>query len=86
MRCDVFDLRRINSMQLALGSVFVGWHYANPSETEVLITYRQPQPKPTITFNTHDLLDDILGLFIRGRVSRQEADNMVMAVEKGGAA
>lgn len=48
VRCDVFDLRRINSMQLALGSVFVGWHYANPSETEVLITYRQPQNGSTM--------------------------------------
>jgi hypothetical protein len=81
VRCDAFDLQHVNAMQIAQGSTFVGWQYANQEKTEVEVVYQQPLLHNPISFNVHNLIDDLLSLFLRGVYTREEADRILTVIE-----
>lgn len=85
VRCDAFDLQHVNAMQIAQGSTFLGWQYANREETEVEVVYQQPLLHNAISINIHNLVDDLLDLFLLGRYSRTDARRVLTTIEKGGA-
>ena len=86
---DVFDLRRVNEQQLALGSQPLGWRYANRDETLVTVRYAaaEPKTKAPFAFTQGELVDELVELFVAGRYSRTEACQILAALkgEEGGA-
>lgn len=82
--CDVFDLAKTKAWYASRGYQPTGeWHYANRQETIVRVHFARPM---VINFSIHDLLDDLLTLFLTGRYSRQDALRVLTTIEKGGAA
>lgn len=81
VRCDAFDLPDVNAMQIAQGSTFFAWHYANQAETEVEVVYQHPLLHNSVSLNIHDLIDDLLSLFLRGSYTREEADRILNVIE-----
>ena len=82
--CDVFDIRRVVADYATRGYRPTGrWQYANAAETIVRVEFARPV---TISFSVHDLVDDLLDLFLRGRYSRTDALRVLTTIEKGGAA
>ena len=86
---DVFDLRRVNEQQLALGSQPLGWRYANGDETLVTVRYAaaEPKAKAPFAFTQGELVDELMELFVAGRWSRRETMEALKALkgEEGGA-
>lgn len=81
--CDVFDIRKTREWYASRGYQPTGnWQYANRQQTIVRVEFILPA---TITFDLHDLLDDLLELFVSGRYSRQDALRCLTAIKKGGA-
>lgn len=82
--CDVFDIAKTKAWYAQRGYQPTGeWHYANRQETIVRVHFARPM---VINFSIHDLLDDLLTLFLTGRYSRQDALRVLTTIEKGGAA
>jgi len=82
--CDVFDIAKTKAWYAQRGYQPTGeWHYANRQETIIRVHFARPM---VINFSIHDLLDDLLGLFMSGRYSRQDALRCITAIKKGGAA
>lgn len=81
--CDVFDLAKTKAWYASRGYQPTGqWQYANRQQTIVRVLFARPM---VINFSIHDLLDDLLDLFISGRYSRQDALRCLTAIKKGGA-
>lgn len=82
--CDVFDLAKTKAWYAQRGYQPTGeWHYANRQETIVRVHFARPT---VINFSIHDLVDDLLDLFLRGRYSRTDAIRVLSTLQKGGAA
>lgn len=82
--CDVFDLAKTKAWYAQRGYQPTGeWHYANRQETIVRVHFARPV---VINFSIHDLVDDLLDLFLRGRYSRTDAIRVLSTLQKGGAA
>ena len=83
--CDVFDIRKTKEWYASRGYQPTGnWQYANRQQTIVRVEFALPA---TLTFSIHDLLDDLVELFISGRYSRHDAINVlsVLKAQEGGA-
>lgn len=83
--CDVFDIRKVKEWYAARGYQPTGnWQYANREETIVRVEFALPA---TLTFDLHDLIDDLAELLIRGRYSRRETVTIlnVLQAQEGGA-
>ena len=82
--CDVFDLAKTKAWYASRGYQPTGqWQYANRQQTIVRVHFARPM---VINFSIHDLLDDLLGLFMSGRYSRRDAIRCLTAIKEGGAA
>lgn len=82
--CDVFDLAKTKAWYASRGYQPTGqWQYANRQQTIVRVTFARPL---RLAFDIHDLLDDLLTLFLTGRYSRQDALRCLTAIKEGGAA
>lgn len=82
--CDVFDLAKTKAWYAQRGYQPTGeWHYANRQQTIIRVHFARPM---VINFSIHDLVDDLLDLFLRGRYSRTDALRVLTTIEKGGAA
>ena len=80
--CDVFDLAKTKAWYAQRGYQPTGnWQYANAAETIVRVEFARPA---TLSFSVHDLLDDLLDLFLRGRYSRTDALRVLSTLQKGG--
>lgn len=82
--CDVFDLAKTKAWYAQRGYQPTGeWHYANRQETIIRVHFARPM---VINFSIHDLVDDLLDLFIRGRITRRAAIQTlnVLQAQKGG--
>ena len=83
--CDVFDIRKTKEWYASRGYQPTGnWQYANRQQTIVRVEFALPA---TLTFDLHDLLNDLVELFISGRYSRRDALNVlsVLKAQEGGA-
>ncbi len=83
--CDVFDIRKTKEWYASRGYQPTGnWQYANRQQTIVRVEFALPA---TLTFDLHDLIDDLAELLIRGRYSRRDAINVlsVLKAQEGGA-
>ena len=81
--CDVFDLAKTKAWYAQRGYQPTGeWHYANRQQTIVRVHFTRPM---VINFSIHDLVDDLLDLFLRGRYSRTDALRVLSTLQKGGA-
>lgn len=82
--CDVFDLAKTKAWYASRGYQPTGqWQYANRQQTIVRVTFARPM---VINFSIHDLLDDLLTLFLTGRYTRQDDLRCLTAIKEGGAA
>lgn len=83
--CDVFDIRKTREWYASRGYQPTGnWQYANRQKTIVRVEFALPA---TLTFNLHNLIDDLMELFVSGRYSRNDAINVlsVLKAREGGA-
>lgn len=81
--CDVFDIAKTKAWYAQRGYQPTGrWQYANRQQTIVRVEFARPA---TFSFNVHDLVDDLLDLFLRGRYSRTDALRVLSTLQKGGA-
>lgn len=83
--CDVFEIKKTVESYRARGYEPTGeWCYANGAETMARVWFR---PRSVWSFDVHDLLDDLVWLFISGRYSRKEAEQVlnVLQAQEGGA-
>lgn len=83
--CDVFEIKKTVEIYRQRGYEPTGeWRYANGAETMVRVGFR---PRSVWNFDVHDLLDDLVWLFVSGRYSRKDALNVlsVLEAQEGGA-
>lgn len=83
--CDVFEIKKTVESYRQRGYEPTGeWCYANGAETMVRVWFRS---RSVWNFDVHDLLDDLVWLFVSGRYSRKDALNIlsVLEAQEGGA-
>lgn len=82
---DVLNLRETQQVFLSQGYRSTGeWKYANRNETLVTVSFDRPDPLQQV-FNASALLDDLTEQFIKGKMTRNEANQALEAImEKGG--
>ena len=82
--CDVFDIKKTVESYRQRGYEPTGeWCYTNEAETMARVWFR---PRSVWSFDVHDLLDDLVWLFVSGRYSRKEAEQVlnVLQAQEGG--